>query len=823
MLTFDPQMTYHGQPCLQYFTAVIKNIASPSLEIKKLVYIYLVHHAEAEPDTALLSINTIQKSLSDGNAQVRALALRVMSAIRVPVISQIVALGIKRGVADLSPRVRKTAALAIPKCYRLDPATLPQLLDHLMVLLGDRQYYVAGAAVAALLGIAPQRLDLVHPHYRSLARMIVDMDEWGQLATLQLMLIYARTSFPRKTSQVSKPGTHGPKAKNLSDDAILEFEESEKNNSDNEQEKGPDNTILESDLELLLSSIKPLLRSRNSAVIMAVAHSYYYLGLQEHVESTIGPLISLLRAPQDIHSIALYYIVQICISYPKLFTQHATHFLVRSTDTPTIYQLKLELHTLIYPHAKPSLKGLILSELEHFSRGHDRALVHESVRAIGRCAQADVDTSQRCMSLLLRQISSPDGNLVAEALQVVRQLILRDPRTHQDTVIRLAKSLDAATNAQARACIIWLVGEFAGIEPQNNIAADVLRILAKGFADEPEAAKLQIILLAAKVYAHHLNSTKEEDETTNDESHDRKELELHKEPVNTGIQQSNLENQPQHPITQLWNYIMLLARYDTSYDLRDRARLYKALLALPSSTELASLMLLAPKPVPQTPSPSESRRTYKLGSATLVIGDESGGRLQGYEEIPDWVEAGQEPDPRLREVGNEKARSSAGGAAGTVTSISSDDKRGERGVMVMGGALSASDMLDNAIRDKASRAGSSTAAAAAAAAAAATTRKGIAQARSSNDAKEKTLDDWLDEEDDDTAVKAGDTNDNAGLNDNDDNESDDDEYTDASETETESGSGSGDEEEEEEEGSTEDESDEESKTENEQEKKGLIS
>ena len=812
MLTCDPQMTYRGQPCLQYFTAVVKNIASPSLEIKKLVYIYLLHHAEAEPDTALLSINTIQKSLSDGNAQVRALALRVMSAIRVPVISQIVALGIKRGVADLSPRVRKTAALAIPKCYRLDPATLPQLLDHLMVLLGDRQYYVAGAAVAALLEIAPQRLDLVHPHYRSLVRMIVDMDEWGQLATLQLMLIYARASFPRKTSQGLDRGKHGSKEKNLRSDALHGAEQSDKNTSDDRQGEGTDNTSLEPDLELLLNSIKPLLQSRNSAVIMAVARNYYYLGLQEHIENTIWPLISLLRASQDIHSIALYYIVQICISYPKSFTPHTTHFLVRSTDTPTIYQLKLEIHTLIYPHAKPSLKGLILSELEHFSRGHDRALVHESVRAIGRCAQADVDTSQRCMSLLLHQISSPDGNLVAEALQVVRQLILRDPKTHQDTVIRLAKSLDVATNPQARACIIWLVGEFAGIEPKNNIAADVLRILAKGFAHEPEAAKLQIILLAAKVYAHHLNATKEEQKTTNDESNDRNELEFQDEPVTVGMQQNVSENRSQNPITQLWNYIMLLARYDTSYDLRDRARLYKALLSLPSSTELATLMLLAPKPVPQTPSPSESRKTYKLGSATLVIGDESGGHLQGYEGIPDWVEAGQEPDPCLRENENEKARFSAGGIAGTVTSISSDGKRGGAGGMGVGNVVSASDMLDNAIRDKANRTGSSTTTAAA---------KGIAQTRSSVGAKEKTLDDWLDEEDEDTGVNTRDAKDDVSMNANNDNESDDDEYTDASETETESGSGSGDEEEEE--GSTEDESDEESRIENENERKGLIS
>lgn len=188
---------YRGHKSLPFFSSVVKNVASPNLEIKKLVYIYLIHHAEQEPDLALLSINTIQKSLSDTNPQVRALALKTMSGIRVPVISQIVSLAIKKGVADMSPHVRKAAALSIPKCYRLDPTQSPQLVDYLATLLGDKQYYVAGAAVAAFLEVCPERIDLIHKHYRGLVKKIVDMDEWSQLATLRLMTVYARKCFPK--------------------------------------------------------------------------------------------------------------------------------------------------------------------------------------------------------------------------------------------------------------------------------------------------------------------------------------------------------------------------------------------------------------------------------------------------------------------------------------------------------------------------------------------------------------------------------------------------------------------------------------------------
>lgn len=633
---------YRSQPCLRFFSAVVKNVASPNIEIKKLVYIYLLSHAEQEPDLALLSINTIQKSLSDGNPQVRALALKTMSGIRVPVISQIVSLAIKKGVGDMSPYVRKAAALAIPKCYRLDPNTLPQLLDYLSTLLGDRQYYVAGAAVKAFLDICPDRIDLIHKHYRSLVKKLVDMDEWSQLATMRLMTRYSRLCFPHRVKRVKKSngarGFYGDEG--------------------DEEDEGEEVHVLDPDLELLLKSIKPLLQSRNSAVVVAVARCYINLGTEAYAALSIGPLIALLRGPQDIQHIALYNIVSVCITRPEAFIKYATHFFVHSTDCPQIWELKLELLTLIFPHCDPYMKGLILNELEHFSRGADKELVREAVRAIGRCAQSDARTSARCLRLLLSQITSLDGNLVAESLTVIRHLIQQDPGAHTNTVIRLAKNLDTATNPRARATIIWLVGEFAGIDGENNIAPDVLRILAKGFADEAEPAKLQIVLLAAKVYLHYLNRQDEgslkpatvEPSPVHDYSsvgnEGFRELDSAEESMHPAQ-----EPEPEHPIVVLWNYILLLARYDTSYDLRDRTRLYKALLAVPSSTQLATLMLLAPKPVPHTPSPSEGRTGFTLGSASLVVGEDGGLHgLRGYEALPDWVEDGREPDPKLRDA-----------------------------------------------------------------------------------------------------------------------------------------------------------------------------
>ncbi len=638
------QMMYRSQPCLPFFSSVVKNVASPNIEIKKLVYIYILHYAESEPDLALLSINTIQKSLTDQNPQVRAMALRVMSGIRVPVISQIVSLGIKRGCGDMSPYVRKAAALAIPKCYRLDPRTLPQLMEYLTILLGDKQYYVVGSAVTAFLEVCPDRIDLIHKHYRGLVRKLVDMDEWGQLATLRLMVFYARKCFPRRTRRIKKTGNKGFYGDEASD----------------EEDSGEGVQVLDLDLDLLLKACKLLLHSRNPAVIVAVVRCFLYLGTPEYIDSAVGPLVALLRSSQDIQHVALYNIISVLLIRPNSFVKYAMHFLVHTSDPPYIWRLKLEVLTIIFPHCDTHTKGIILSELEHFSHGLDKDLVRESVRAIGRCAQSDSQTSARCLRLLLKQISSPDDNLVAESLTVVRHLIQQDPLSHTKMVIQLAKQLDTTLDPEARANIIWLVGEFAGIDPENNIAPDVLRILTKGFADESEAAKLQILLLAAKLYLHHVNKTQSSQSPSEAPTSPPQDQIIQPTTLEeNGFSESTPTPTPtspppakEHPIPLIWKYILVLVRYDTSYDLRDRARYYKALLADPSSTQLATLLLLAPKPVPHTPSPSESRKGLMLGSASLVIGAEAGvAGLKGYENLPEWVKEGEQPDERLRDDG----------------------------------------------------------------------------------------------------------------------------------------------------------------------------
>ena len=197
--------TTSGKDVSQYFPDVVKNVIAKDVQVKKLVYMYLTHYADADAETrelALLSINTFQRDMSSPNMLLRSLALRVLCSIRIKDIVTLQMLAASTCARDSSPYVRKTAAHALSKLYRLDPEQKPQIVEILGKLIGDSSTLVFGSALAVFHEICPERLDLLHPHFRKLCERLVDLDRWGQISTINVLLRYGRTQFlnPRTDS-----------------------------------------------------------------------------------------------------------------------------------------------------------------------------------------------------------------------------------------------------------------------------------------------------------------------------------------------------------------------------------------------------------------------------------------------------------------------------------------------------------------------------------------------------------------------------------------------------------------------------------------------
>eukprot|EP00092_Neocalanus_flemingeri_P004082 GFUD01004394.1.p1 GENE.GFUD01004394.1~~GFUD01004394.1.p1 ORF type:complete len:1115 (+),score=399.94 GFUD01004394.1:146-3346(+) len=591
-------MMAKGRDVSDLFPAVVKNVASKNIEVKKLVYVYLTRYAEEQQDLALLSISTFQRALKDPNQLIRASALRVLSSIRVSVIVPIMLLAIKESAVDMSPFVRKTAAHAIPKLYSLDPDMKEELIAVLEKLLADRTTLVIGSAVMAFEEVCPDMIELIHKNYRKLVSLLVDVEEWGQVVIINMLTRYARTQF-------ADPNIGQPESEDADENAGEFYENSDDEEDADAEEAAKPLYKMDPDHRLLLRSTKPLLQSRNTSVVMATAQLYWHLAPRPEVQLVAKSLVRLLRSHNEVQAIVLNSIASMTIKSQggaKMFQPYLRQFFVRGSDPSHIKILKLEILTNL---ANGSNISILLREFQSYITGADPACVAATIQAIGRCAATISEVTDTCLAGLVHLLSNRDPAVVAESVVEIKKLLQTQEAEHKDIIIQMAKLVDTVEVASARAAIVWVVGEYCERIPLH--APDVLRKMAKSFCTEEVPVKLQIVNLSVKLYL------------TN--------------PVQTKL------------ISQ---YVFNLAKFDQNYDLRDRARFIKPILfphGEPGKiSKHAKKIFLAPKPPPTIESKFANRDEYQLGSLSHFINS----RAAEYQDLPSFPAV--PPDPSVRTV-----------------------------------------------------------------------------------------------------------------------------------------------------------------------------
>uniref|UniRef100_A0A8C3RD89 AP-3 complex subunit beta n=1 Tax=Cyanoderma ruficeps TaxID=181631 RepID=A0A8C3RD89_9PASS len=591
-------MIARGKNASDLFPAVVKNVACKNIEVKKLVYVYLVRYAEEQQDLALLSISTFQRGLKDPNQLIRASALRVLSSIRVPIIVPIMMLAIKEAASDMSPYVRKTAAHAIPKLYSLDSDQKDQLIEVIEKLLADKTTLVAGSVVMAFEEVCPERIDLIHKNYRKLCNLLIDVEEWGQVVIINMLTRYARTQFlsPNQNESLLEENTekafYGSEEEDGSKDAKAEAASLAKRKP----------YVMDPDHRLLLRNTKPLLQSRNAAVVMAVAQLYFHLAPKAEVGVIAKALVRLLRSHSEVQYVVLQNVATMSIKRRGMFEPYLKSFYIRSTDPTQIKILKLEVLTNL---ANETNISTILREFQTYIRSMDKDFVAATIQAIGRCATNIGKVRDTCLNGLVQLLSNRDELVVAESVVVIKKLLQMQPAQHSEIIKHMAKLTDNIQVPMARASILWLIGEYCEHVPK--IAPDVLRKMAKSFTNEEDIVKLQVINLAAKLYL-------------------------------TNSKQSKL----------LTQYVLNLAKYDQNYDIRDRARFIRQLIVPTEKSgalnKYAKKLFLAQKPAPILESSFKDRDHFQLGSLSHLLN----AKAVGYQELPDWPD--EAPDPSVRNV-----------------------------------------------------------------------------------------------------------------------------------------------------------------------------
>jgi len=459
-----------GKDVSALFPDVINCMQTDNLELKKLVYLYLMNYAKSQPDMAIMAVNTFVKDCEDPNPLIRALAVRTMGCIRVEKITEYLCEPLRKCLKDEDPYVRKTAAVSVAKLHDINATLVEEqgFLDSLKELLGDSNPMVVANAVAALSEIneaSSTGQPLIEMNTATINKLLTALNEcteWGQVFILDSLSNY-----------------------NPKDDR---------------------------EAQSICERITPRLAHANAAVVLSavkVLMKYMEMMGQEtefvtNLSKKLSPpLVTLLSSEPEVQYVALRNINLIIQKRPDILKHEMKVFFVKYNDP--IY-IKLEKLDIMIRLTSQANIAQVLSELKEYATEVDVDFVRKSVRAIGRCAIKVEQSAERCVSTLLDLIQTKVNYVVQEAVVVIKDIFRKYPNKYESIIATLCENLDTLDEPEARASMIWIIGEYA--ERIDN-ADELLESFLDNFNDENSQVQLQLLTAIVKLFLKRPTDTQE--------------------------------------------------------------------------------------------------------------------------------------------------------------------------------------------------------------------------------------------------------------------------------------------------------------------------
>lgn len=353
----------------------------------------------------------------------------------------------------------------------------------------------------------------------------------------------------------------------------------------------------------LVMGCRPLLISHNDAVLVQAAVAIINCG--QLTEEVAGALASL-----EFSEFALTAIQGACVLCPSYFAPFHKRFWPRPGDPLPICLLKYRIWGLI-----KSVQGLTtedLDEIEFSVKAMQES--RECVRAAFEALVVGASDSSKVIRWLLKIVGSPNYHAIvtSEAVLILSCMVIEEPLRP----VLLSKLSTLAERqeipADARAAALWLIGEYCRNCP--GLAVELLRRIVPKLARQAPELRLQIILLAAKAFTLHAEGLADFDSR----------------------------------LPQYFRHALFLGQFDADPDIRDRSRMFSALLEDDGThPQLAALVLQASKP-PPTLIPRTSE--FPLDSASAILGHP----LDGYMPLEPWGNRGvsEFPGEESKEIEN---------------------------------------------------------------------------------------------------------------------------------------------------------------------------
>mmetsp|Transcript_64637 Transcript_64637/g.116295 ORF Transcript_64637/g.116295 Transcript_64637/m.116295 type:complete len:943 (-) Transcript_64637:47-2875(-) len=448
-----------GSDVSSLFPDVVNCMQTNSLDLKKLVYLYVINYAKAQPDLAILAIHSFRKDANDPhNPLLRALAVRTMGCIRLEQMTEYLLEPLRRSCKDPDAYVRKTATICIAKLFDINPELVEDqgFLEILRDMLGDSNPMVVANAVASLCEISSTAkknyLLLDEDVISKLLPALNECSEWGQVFILDALALYDPPN-----SRVAE--------------TILE--------------RGVLVRLSHANCAVVLSAIKVMMKFMDK------------LQSQEMVRALCRkmapPLVTMLSAEPEIQYVVMRNINLIVQKQPQILQQDIRMFVCKYNDP--LY-VKLEKIAVMVQLASEKNVDQVLSEFKEYASEVDIEVVRHSVRAIGQCAIKLERAAERCVDTLLELIKTKVNYVVQEAIVVIRDIFRKYPGKYEIIISDLCENLENLDEPDAKSSMIWIIGEYA--ERIDN-SSELLESFLESFHEEPAAVQQQLLTATVKL------------------------------------------------------------------------------------------------------------------------------------------------------------------------------------------------------------------------------------------------------------------------------------------------------------------------------------
>lgn len=402
------------------FTDMMMAIETKDIVVKKMVYLYLCTYAQKEPELAIMCINTLRRDCDNEDPMVRGVALRSICGLRLESILEYVELPLKKGLADISAYVRRTAVMGVLKVNYVNASMVEtnNYVETLYKMLFDVDTHVVTNVIYVLneLNIQEGGLKLTPSILMHLLNRIGEFSEWGLNAILDLVCRYE-----------------------------------------------PSN---EDEIYAIMNLLDPVLRTTNSGAVLATIKCFLHVtanmpDLHEQIYSRTKPsLLTFVTGGQPEVQYAILKHLQIILrrkAAKGIYDDEYRQLYVRYNEPPHVKHLKVGLLPLL-ANAQNSTE--ISMELFEYVTDVDVELSKCAVRALADIAMAVHDTCAEITQKIVECIDIDIPHVRNESVIALGNILRIFPGMSTHVLPSISRCLRKVDDDSARAVIVWMIGEF---------------------------------------------------------------------------------------------------------------------------------------------------------------------------------------------------------------------------------------------------------------------------------------------------------------------------------------------------------------------------